>query len=232
MKVLQLLPISFLLLAVAALLAGGSRVMAAYPEWADDGFGGSACSASACHGDFRQNNYTSKSDGTSWGTSLMSGHLNFISGGCDVCHAGGFSPVFLNVSDGQGGLAPISCLGCHGREEGSGVTGAGLRQHHWNNGITVCGNAGCHPNDSNPAVFTTVSEIVLPPYYANPGSYTAIPEHPCNLQGYGYSEDLLNMALGGLDNDGDNVYDTNDTDCASLVATEESTWGRIKALYK
>ncbi len=113
------------------------------------------------------------------------------------------------------------------------MTGAGLRQHHWNAGETVCGNAGCHPGDSNPSVFSTVDEIVLPPYYTNPGTFFAtIPDHSCNLLGFGYSEDIAGVALGGLDNDGDGVYDTNDTDCASVVPVDDSTWGRIKALFR
>ncbi|MDH3217349.1 MAG: hypothetical protein OEN01_13865, partial [Candidatus Krumholzibacteria bacterium] len=169
---------------------------------------------------------------------LMNGHMNaFIPGGCDVCHKGGpRGDVALNLSVGEGGLPGIGCIGCHGRAEtqaGGAVTGAGLRQHHWRNSVQVCGNAGCHPSDSNPAGFTTVDEIILPPYYASPGGFsTTMPDHSCNLLGFNYSEDRAGAEFGGLDNDGDNVYDTNDPDCASVVPVEDSTWGRIKALFE
>jgi len=34
----------------------------------------------------------------------------------------------------------------------------------------------------------------------------------------------------GLDNDGDTLYDANDTDCAP-TSIEESTWSVVKALF-
>ncbi|HER62537.1 MAG TPA: choice-of-anchor D domain-containing protein, partial [Desulfobacteraceae bacterium] len=116
------------------------------------------------------------------------------------------SPVFLGSSDGSTGFDPISCLGCHGRSEGAaGVTGAGLRQHHFANAVTSC--AGCHPDDSDPGAFTTVGEDVLPPYY------TTLAMDPCNPAG---EEDFAATAIG-LDNDGDKLYDQNDTDCQAVV---------------
>jgi hypothetical protein len=185
-----------------------------------------------CHGDFTANNYVSSVDGQAWGTSLHNGHrFNFLNGDCDACHTSpGRSPVILKSSDGGDGLAPIGCLGCHGRDEGSGDSGAGLRQHHWNASITVCG--GCH-GDSDPNAFATVSEVVLPEYYLNPGNnHPDMPTHPCNLQSLGYDEDVLGAAgTGGLDNDGDGLYDTNGPDCVALVPIESTTWGQIKALY-
>ena len=189
-----------------------------------------------CHGDFRAGNYVSASDGQAWGTSLHNGHRDdFLNGDCETCHTSpSRAPVYIGSSDGGSGLAPLGCIGCHGRDEGSGVTGAGLRQHHWNNGTTLCGNGGCHPNDSDPSVFTPVSEVVLPEYYLNPGNnHPNMPTHPCNLESLGYSEDILGAAgTGGLDNNGDDLYDINDADCAPLVPVEPSTWSRIKALYE
>ncbi len=217
--------LGLLTLGMVVYLAIGMSEVAAYEQYAPG--------CDNCHGDFRANNYVCKSDGQAWGQSLMSGHNGLLSSECGACHkGGGFAPVFLASSDGGNGLAPLGCVGCHGRDEGSGVKGSGLRQHHWNNGVTVCG--GCHPGDSDPGVFTPASEVKLPPYYLNPGSgHPNIPTHPCNLPSLGYPEDMLGAAgTGGLDNDGDNVYDTADSDCAPLLPVESSSWGRIKALYE
>ena len=191
------------------------------------------CDAPNCHGDFTADNYVSNVDGQAWGMSLHDGHWDMVSNDCDVCHTtGGRSPVFLESSNGGDGLAAISCVGCHGRDEGAtGINGAGLRQHHWNNGVTGC--LGCH-GDSNPSNFTPVEEVVLPPYYANPGTgHPNMPDHSCNLASFGYSEDVLGASgTGGLDNDGDDVYDTDDTSCIPLTPVESTTWGQIKALYE
>jgi hypothetical protein len=101
--------------------------------------------------------------------------------------------------------------------------GAGLRQHHFNAGETVCAN--CHA-DADPLDYTPVGENVLPDYYANPGTnHPAMPTSPC-LWG---EEDFAGGA-GGLDNDGDGVYAANDTDC-NLTPIEATSWGTIKALY-
>jgi hypothetical protein len=175
-----------------------------------------------CHGDFRVPDYTSLSDGAAWTgvysgvtiTSLHDIHRRVITSGCSVCHnAAGRSPVPLDSSDGYtvGGTQEytISCLGCHGRAEtgeGGNVTSAGLRQHHYVNGVTTC--AGCHPGDSNPATFTTVGEEVLPPYYAVVDTRNK-PSDSCNFDG---NETFAGTT--GLDNDGDDLYDRADTDCA------------------
>jgi len=201
-------------LGVVLWLGLASTENAAYPTY-DTGCEG-------CHGIFETGNYISKSDSQAWGTDLMSGHMiRFIPGGCDVCHQSGpKGTVVLDNSTGEGGLAAIGCVGCHGRDEGSGPTGSGLRQHHWNSGITECGDASCHPDDSDPNLFTTVGENVLPEYYANPGVFsTTIPSDPCN-RGPEYKEDILGMAGVGLDNDGDGVYDESDSDCVSSSINE------------
>lgn len=185
-----------------------------------------------CHGDYNSGDYVSNVDGQVWGTDLMSGHMDaFLGNDCDACHTGpGYGTVFLKSSDGGDGLAALGCVGCHGRDEGSGATATGLRQHHWNNEVNVC--LGCH-SDSDPGTATPVDEIIRPPYYANPGNGHTIPDQPCNLASQGYPEDVLGAAgTGGLDNDGDDVYDTGDSDCASILPVEESTWGRVKALYR
>lgn len=200
-------------LAVVALTQWAPEARA-YPTWTSGGDLGTNCAA--CHGDFHKGAYTSFVDGQAWGTDLMSGHIGgFLGSDCSTCHTGAFKdPVFLNSSDGGNGLDAISCLGCHGRAEtdaAGAVTGAGLRQHHWRSGITFCG--GCHPSDSNPAVFATVGENVPPPYYANPGNnHPNMPMDPCNPSP-GLEEDVL-ASGAGLDNDGDNAFDAVDPDCA------------------
>ncbi len=170
------------------------------------------CASSSCHGDFRSSPYISLSDGSNWGDDLHDVHRRLMLGGdCDTCHqSNSLSPVFIDSSAGGAGLAPISCLGCHGRAEtdaGGSVTGAGLRQHHFNAGETDCSD--CH-DDSNPDFFTTVGEDILPPYYANPGAGHSISDDPCNPPPFpeDYTADDI-----GLDNDGDNVYDGADPDC-------------------
>jgi PKD repeat protein len=163
-----------------------------------------------CHGDFRGFGYVSFKDGTPWGTDLMNGHLiNMLRGStCFACHTSPFFPVSLS-SSGDETLA-ISCVGCHGRSEDAGNDsispglGAGLRQHHYNVGVTMCG--GCHV-DANPANYTPVGEDVLPPNYGHPD---VTPTDPCDADG---SESVFGST--GLDNDGDLLSDGNDPDCAT-----------------
>jgi len=175
---------------------------------------GSTGNCASCHGDFRTSNYTSLADGASWGN-LHDVHRNtMLSGECSACHSSsGRFPVILNSSSGTGSFN-LSCVGCHGRAEtGSGgqVTGAGLRQHHWINGVTEC--LGCH-SDSNPATFVTVGEDVLPPYYFTPdANHPNKPTAPCNPNG----EENFAATARGLDNDGDGIYDLNDSDCQAAV---------------
>ena len=97
------------------------------------------CASSSCHGDFRSSPYISLSDGSNWGDDLHDVHRRLMLGSdCDTCHqSNSLSPVLIDSSAGGAGLAPISCLGCHGRAEtdaGGSVTGAGLRQHHFKAG--------------------------------------------------------------------------------------------------
>jgi len=164
-----------------------------------------------CHGDFRAGNYISNNDGTPWGTSLHDGHrFDMLSGDCNTCHGSGNRfPVLLNSSVGGTGFDPISCVGCHGRNEdlNIGQIGAGLRQHHTTTGAAFCG--GCH-QDNDPATFTTAGESVPPPYYFTPDAvHPDKPTDPCNAN---LSESVFGPT--GTDNDGNNLYDETDPDCA------------------
>ena len=193
------------------------RSAEAYSQYSTNGSTGNCAT---CHGDFRSSPYTSLADSQSWGDDLHDMHRNTMLGGdCDVCHSsGGRFPVILDSSvGGTGGLQAISCVGCHGRAEDEASPnagyGAGLRQHHWRVGETVC--AGCH-SDADPANYTPVGEDVLPPYYANPGTgHPNMPTDPCNLDG---NENFAGSAQG-LDNDGDDIYDGADPDCQAADTT-------------
>lgn len=202
--------ILFPLAATLLLMSGWPDSAAAYLQYSVNK---DATNCRLCHGDFRASTYTSLSDGGSWTDGLHDTHKDvMVSGDCGTCHSSGPRfPVVLGSSAGGTGLPAISCSGCHGRAQdglgaGSLGYGAGLRQHHWVNGVTTCGNAGCHPSDSNPALYTPVDEAVLPPYYsfADP-SHPFIPTEPCNsapLLGEDYA-----ATSQGLDNDGNNLYD-------------------------
>jgi PKD repeat protein len=94
------------------------------------------------------------------------------------------------------GVNAIACTGCHVPE--------GLRAHHAANGVTLC--AGCHPNDPAPQ-----PENIAPPWYGSViNDITGTNLEPCNAIG----EEQLAGDTIGLDNDGDNAYDTADPDCA------------------
>jgi hypothetical protein len=200
-----------------------------------------ATNCRGCHGDFRGTApYTSASDGVQWknptggaNINLHDGHRSvMLSSDCSTCHvSAGRFPTYMNQSAGGTGLAPIGCLGCHGRAEpnaGGAVTGAGLRQHHFRNGVTVCGNAGCHTTDSDPATFTTANEHTFPPFYFMPdASHPNKPANPCNIGG---SEGALSPP-NGLDNDGDNAYDAAEPEC-DPTPTRSSTWGSVKTTYR
>lgn len=214
----------FLTLSVLALWTADTSAFPTYSK--EDGTG----NCKMCHGDFRQDDYVSRTDGKNWGNLHDLHRLVMMAedgpaNKCATCHTVvGRRPVFTNSSLGNGVWDPISCVGCHGRYEdhqdehepaefnaGNGHEthgmGAGLRQHHWTAGITYCGR--CH-EDADPAEFATAGEDVLPPYYflPDPDFYNK-PTDPCNING---EEDYAGL-LWGLDNDGDGKYDMQDSDC-------------------
>ena len=180
-----------------------------------------------CHGDFEDNNYVSKVDGSRWSQSLMDGHETFVSDKCDACHKeGSKGSVFLNYSIDS--TLTKSCVGCHGRQEdvngscvgGSGSPvecggGAGLRIAHESNvGVGTCN--GCHSGDPAP-----VGENILPFNYGKSGVQM---KDPCNADssesGFGSS---------GLDNDGDGPRDGSDSDCQQAVNTPPTQPGTLSA---
>jgi hypothetical protein len=182
-----------------------------------------------CHGNFRTGGYVSKNDNVAWGTSLHDGHRNtMLAGDCDVCHDDTKFPVSLSTSLGGTGFSPIGCAGCHGRAEpgaANAIRGTGLRQHHDRNGITVCRT--CH-SDSNPVTFTAAPETVVPPYYFTPDAvHPNKPTQACNGNN---SESRVAPPLG-LDNDGNNVYDSADGGCNPSGVGEEQTGAQALRLF-
>jgi hypothetical protein len=134
---------------------------------------------------------------------------------CHMCHKNGDkNNPYLGRSAGHSSVPGVGCSGCHGREEDAGNDslpggrGAGLRQHHYNTGSTVCFD--CH-NDANPQRYTPVGEHVMPPYYRT--EFTNA-DNPCNkVAQHMMNENWDDFNLEGLDNDGDGLYDGNDPDC-------------------
>jgi hypothetical protein len=162
------------------------------------------CAQSGCHGTFRDKPYMPPSGDPQWTDDLMSAHDDVVND-CDACHSGsGRKVVSLSSSDSL--TFPMSCIGCHGRtEDGAAEPGAGLREHHNQAGAFDC-TTGCHTD------VVPVGEDVLPP------NYGTLSIDPCN-PGPAFSENFPanpdGIALGGLDNDGDLLYDGEDPDCAA-----------------
>ena len=180
-----------------------------------------------CHGDFEDNNYVSKSDGSQWNESLMDGHETFVGDNCSACHGNqSMGLVYLNSS--VDGMLSKSCVGCHGRQEdvngscvgGNGIQvecggGAGLRMmHEMNVGAGTCNS--CHSGDPVP-----VGEDINPFNYGKSGVQMM---NACDADG---SESRYGPT--GLDNDGDGPRDGNDSDCQQAVNTPPTQPGALSA---
>jgi hypothetical protein len=185
--------------AVAVVLIGINVQSAlAYPRYTDG--------CQTCHGDF--------DDATSpKGTVFPSGSKHEMHRGaqnmnadCGLCHIQQGDSPLMGESAGTANNPGVGCVGCHGRDYGGAIgdSGVGLRAHHFINNVTVC--AGCHPSDPVP-----LPEDILPTYYGTPDSNV---DDPCN-QGPGFLENWSIGDTEGTDNDGDNLYDQNDPDCAA-----------------
>ncbi len=174
-------------------------VLAVFAAWTTDSFAYNRYidGCNGCHGAFRSGT-TSTKPGNTWPTNKHDVHRNsMLAGVCEACHTG--SPnsgtTFTGSSDGNAALPGLGCIGCHGNDYGGaiGVTGAGLRKHHANKGVTEC--AGCHSGDPTP-----LPESNNPPYYGKAGVNIT---NALNTDGKeNYTSDGL-----GLDNDGDLLYD-------------------------
>jgi hypothetical protein len=169
-----------------------------------------------CHGSF--------TDATSpKGTTMPSGSKHemhrassAMNTECALCHlTGDQRNPYTGFSDGTAINAGLGCTGCHNN--------FGLRRHHALNGVSEC--AECHDADGPPP-----SENVKPPYY---GSIETLAANPCNATAQAATNE--NWSIGdylGLDNDGDNVYDAQDTDCAVASATPGEASGTPGSLMQ
>ncbi|MDH4233108.1 MAG: choice-of-anchor D domain-containing protein, partial [Nitrospirota bacterium] len=166
-----------------------------------------------CHGNFRAAApYISNSDGVAWknpatgaNMNLHDGHRDYmLSSDCNVCHLSSRFPTQLSSSNGGAGFPAIGCVGCH--------AGDGLRAHHVNSGAAPSGTSSYCYDCHSPA--TPPAENVKPPYYFTPDTaHPNKPTDPCNLNG---TESALAPALG-LDNNGNLLYDQNDTACVAAA---------------
>ncbi len=225
MKTTNLLRVSLIVCGIALI---GLPAAEGYDRWSvnDD-----ATNCGFCHGDFRNSNYVSPVDGQNWGNLHNIHRENMLNDDCATCHygAGGDEfPVLLNLSGGGNGLAPISCVGCHGVDPQDPLHpngwGAGIRAHHLNAGVgpdnngKTCASAGCHVSDPVPQ-----PEDTLPEYYLNPGNdHPNMPTDSCNPASAGYPESFAGADIG-IDNDGDLIYDEADPDCGGPTPTPTPT---------
>lgn len=172
---------------------------------------------STCHGNFTDATSPKGTVFPSDNKHVMHNGSQLMNTECNLCHTSGDNRnPFIGSSDGTNDNTGRGCVGCHGREEDAGNDftspgrGAGLRQHHFVAGTELC--AGCH-TDANPASYTPVGEDVMPQYY---GTVDTNADDPCNPLAQAdvnenWSDDTDYI---GLDNDGDDLYDTDDViDC-------------------
>jgi len=189
--------IVFFHLLAFAVLAGGALFTTeshAYSRYNDG--------CQSCHGAF--------TDSTSpKGTVFPGGNKHTMHNGasnmdtdCNLCHTSGDNRnPFLKSSDGLTGITGLGCTGCH--------NGAGLRQHHRVTGASQC--SGCHASPEVPP-----AENTNPPYY---GTSATKANNACNpVATANLNENWSVGDFEGLDDDGDNLYDTNDPNCASVTA--------------
>ena len=159
------------------------------------------CNDNGCHGDFTGDITTKGSIFPSGNKHEMHRASAEMNTDCNMCHTNGDNRnpyIGSSQEDGDGNSGGPGCSGCH--------DGQGLRLHHANNGQTFCGSAGCHSLTAGPA------ENMNPEYYGTPGTNA---DDGCNtVMAARTGENWSLNDFIGLDNDGDNFYDTADPDCA------------------
>ncbi len=141
-------------------------------------------------------------------------HLLMRSGNCDMCHTSSGDDPFTYQSGGTGGLNQ-GCRGCHGVNNGTTFGwGAGLRAHHKNAGAPADSDGhhcvDCHTSDPAPS-----PESTRPVYYTNT---SVLVKNPCLASPAPSGEDFDNDGKG-LDNNGDLLYDENDTACSFRITS-------------
>jgi len=186
------------------------------------------CNTTNCHGDFTDSTSPKGSVFPGGDKHRMHRASSAMNAECDLCHtAGDNRNPYLGSSDGTSNNAGLGCTGCH--------EAVGLREHHSANAVTTCYQATCHTSGS-----TAPPESTAPPYY---GTGDTDASDPCNTTATGNTGE--NWTLGdfvGLDNDGDDVYDTADSDCGGssdtpgevlsvIVSSHDFTTGTVDLSY-
>ena len=190
----------FFLLAIAT-LAGGSLFATdshAYQRYN----GGASTGCQTCHGTFTS---STSPKGTNFGAAGnkhdMHRNASFMGTACGLCHVVTGDNPLMNSSAGSGTVVGVGCTGCH--------NGPGLRQHHRVTGASQC--SGCHASPETPP-----AESTNPPYY---GTSATKANNACNPVATALlNENWTSGDFLGLDNDGDNLYDSSDPNCASVTA--------------
>ncbi len=187
---------SLFVVTVLVMVVGSSMAYERYDQGCDN-----------CHGDFFSGVSPKGTVFPSNNKHEMHRGSSHMDADCSLCH-GGNGELFLASSGGTSSNPGVGCVGCHGRYyDGIGDSGVGRRKHHITTGITVCGT--CHSSDPEP-----LPESVLPTYY---GTVDTKVDDPCNAG----PDFLENWSIGddeGMDNDGDDVYDQDDSDCSDCPA--------------
>jgi hypothetical protein len=177
------------------------------------------CEKPECHGSFTDHSTTNGRLFPSGGKHGMHRNTTAMNTDCRLCHPDPDDPYeqepwnpWTLQSEGTESTPGLGCLGCHGRDYGGdiGITGAGLRARHINNGYDIC--LICHIDDM--ADPEPLPESVPPPYH---GSYDTKAWDSCNeAPWFGENFSLETDNHRGLDNDGDGLYDADeDPDCGA-----------------
>ena len=203
----------FFLLAFAVLAGGGlfATDSHAYQRYNDG--------CQNCHGAFTSG---SSPKGTVFGGGSkheMHRSSSFMNTDCNLCHTSGDNRnPYTGSSDGLTGITGRGCTGCH--------NAAGLRNHHRTTGASSC---SCHGSSAEAAPV----ESTQPPYYgttATKANNACNPVATANLNENWSVGDFL-----GLDNDGDDLYDSSDPNCTPVAALAITTAslpaGTVNAAY-
>ena len=189
MKLWNVIP---LLMAGLLMVAIFSSQPEAYERYQD------GCNQGACHGDFTSATSPKGNTFPSGSKHEMHRASSEMNTECNLCHTNGDNRnPFTGSSQGTAANPGLGCTGCH--------NGAGLRLHHDNNGIAEC--ISCHGPGSPPP------ESTSPTYY---GTVDTNADGPCNSIAAARTNEnwTVDTIYEGLDNDGDNLYDGFDPDCA------------------
>ena len=191
MKLWKIIPLLMAGMLVVVLLSSQPEAFERYQD---------GCNSASCHGDFTSDQSTKTPpsvflSGSKHEMHRSSGEMNTE---CNLCHTNGDNRnPFTGSSQGTAANAGLGCTGCH--------NAAGLRLHHENNGVPDC--ISCHGSATPP------SEDTIPPYY---GTVDTNADGPCNPTAAAQTNENWtdDTVFEGLDNDGDNLYDGFDPDCA------------------